>query len=803
MMRRGRGGGARGGKFGMQDNAKRLTIKENEKLNNHNLNNDKSIIPPSSKIDSKNVSRNISKNMEKSNPFDLKVQRNKFQIMGKDVTGTTGAPAISRQRGIQIRKKTLLKEWKNRSNLNVFVDKRFGKKNKNMTEEERAMGRFTAAIKLKKRHEKFNLMNDDSSKNDFDNLTHLGQSIDKDGNGNGNHDQMDYYDDHDDWEDNSPLDALDHFGGFENERIKDTDEAIEEGFEGESQGEEGFEEGEEYQKKSRKEVMKEVMEKSKFYRLERQKQNEDNEQMVKEIDEAFSNLKDVLPQSLKEKKLKEEQEDFIKDEMKLELNSNNFQMPPSSSLSSSLSFPSLSKTAIKDDFDLSLKSLFFDKRVVPTDKRKTLEEVQRERDSKEMESLARMHESIMNESVKLNEKKTENFKDDPQDWKREKETKSQSGEKVERKNKGNPRIIIKIKQLLKDFTVNTDNLDLLQRIYLEFVNQIAPNSSIIEFGIVARSKISKTIKKIENRISDKKKIYFPNWSILSLFHLIGRIFSTSDWHHLIVSPAKLLMSFYLERACISRPCHLMAALFICQTFLEYEKRSKRVSFELAKFLLLLLNEFNGMGMDGKKRISLVDNISLSSPSIDKKNLLDSLNDSSVNLRPNHFNRKTFKNDDFVLFDVQEMTIKILLQAANLYSSNEAFVELFTPHRNALTRLSINLDEFNGLFDTCFANRKYLTIKKKPASISTLIPDLDIDRKRNHQTRLKDKHERLQVSLKRETKAAKRELQKDNAFLADVQREERVKRDKNYNSMIKNIMGTIGNDSTAGFQRKKR
>ena len=55
-----------------------------------------------------------------------------------------GRPGIARSRAIQKRKDTLLQEYKIKNKSNVFVDKRIGEKDAELSAEDKMIARFTA-----------------------------------------------------------------------------------------------------------------------------------------------------------------------------------------------------------------------------------------------------------------------------------------------------------------------------------------------------------------------------------------------------------------------------------------------------------------------------------------------------------------------------------------------------------------------------------------------------------------------------------------------------------------------------------
>ncbi|XP_036848148.2 nucleolar protein 14 [Manis javanica] len=105
------------------------------------------------------------------NPFEVKVNRQKFHVLGRKTRHDVGLPGVSRARALQKRTQTLLKEYKERDKANVFTDKRFGEYNSGMSPEEKMMKRF--ALEQQRQHEKKNIYN----LNEDEELTHYGQSL--------------------------------------------------------------------------------------------------------------------------------------------------------------------------------------------------------------------------------------------------------------------------------------------------------------------------------------------------------------------------------------------------------------------------------------------------------------------------------------------------------------------------------------------------------------------------------------------------------------------------------------------------
>ncbi|KAM4854747.1 nucleolar protein 14 [Thomomys bottae] len=203
------------------------------------------------------------------NPFEVKVNRQKFQVLGRKTRHDVGLPGAARARAIRKRTQTLLKEYKERDKSNVFTDKRFGEYNSSISPEEKMMKRF--ALEQQRQHEKKNIYN----LNEDEELTHYGQSladIEK---------HNDIVDSDSDAEERGTLSAeltAAHFGGGPLHLGRKTTQ-----------------DGEEKSKpKSRKELIEELIAKSKQEKRERQAQREDALELTEKLDQDWKEIQSLL-----------------------------------------------------------------------------------------------------------------------------------------------------------------------------------------------------------------------------------------------------------------------------------------------------------------------------------------------------------------------------------------------------------------------------------------------------------------------------------------------------------------------------
>uniref|UniRef100_A0A672GF64 NOP14 nucleolar protein homolog (yeast) n=1 Tax=Salarias fasciatus TaxID=181472 RepID=A0A672GF64_SALFA len=107
----------------------------------------------------------------KNNPFEVKINRKKFDVLGRKSKHDVGLPGVSRSKAITKRKETLLKEYKQKGKSSKFIDRRFGEYDTKMAPEDKILQRF--AMERQRTHEKKDVYN----LNEEEELTHYGQSL--------------------------------------------------------------------------------------------------------------------------------------------------------------------------------------------------------------------------------------------------------------------------------------------------------------------------------------------------------------------------------------------------------------------------------------------------------------------------------------------------------------------------------------------------------------------------------------------------------------------------------------------------
>ncbi|XP_017262985.1 nucleolar protein 14 [Kryptolebias marmoratus] len=274
----------------------------------------------------------------KNNPFEVKINRKKFDVLGRKAKHDVGLPGVSRSKAINKRKETLLKEYKQKNKSNKFIDRRLGEYDAKMAPEDKILQRF--AMERQRVHEKKDVYN----LNEEEELTHYGQSLA----------EIEKFNDSVNSDDESEEKGLlsaeltaSHFGGGGGLLRKKTS--------GEEQEEQGS-----LRAKSRQELIEELIQKSKQEKRERQVQKEEAQELTEKLDQEWKSIQALMVT----KTPKSERVDKPEEKPKLE------------------------------EYDMMVRELGFEMKAQPSEKMKSPEELAKEEKEKlqklEADRLRRM-----------------------------------------------------------------------------------------------------------------------------------------------------------------------------------------------------------------------------------------------------------------------------------------------------------------------------------------------------------------------------------------------------------------------------
>ncbi|KAG9140132.1 hypothetical protein Leryth_015745 [Lithospermum erythrorhizon] len=306
-------------------------------------------------------------------------------------------------------------------------------------------------------------------------------------------------------------------------------------------------------------------------------------------------------------------------------------------------------------------------------------------------------------------------------------------------------------------------------------------------------------------LKDAGKRCWPSLKTLFLLRLWSMIFPCSDFRHVVMTPAILLMCEYLMRCPIKSGRDVAIGSFLCSLVLSVSKQSLKFSPEAIVFLRTMLtaalNEKNRPSLDSQllhlMEIKSVGPLLHIQSSVEEINSLDfcSLMDMLESEDSPYFSSVSFRAS------VLAANIETLNGFITIYDQMNSFPEIFSPISNLLHKLvdqkympdalKDRMGEVARLIDTKIEEHHKLRLplqmrKKKILPIKLYEPkfveegyvkgrDYDPDRERAEQKKLKK-------LLKQEAKGARRELRKDNHFLfqvkqnqKDLENEERVEK----------------------------
>lgn len=317
-------------------------------------------------------------------------------------------------------------------------------------------------------------------------------------------------------------------------------------------------------------------------------------------------------------------------------------------------------------------------------------------------------------------------------------------------------------------------------------------------AICARERLIHTRTRLCEDIKIPGKSSWPNLKTLLLLRLWSLIFPCSDFRHVVATPMLLLICEYLMRCPIQSGRDVAVGSFLCSMVLVAVKESKKFCPEAIVFLQSLLvtslkgkvgtrlqNQINDQFMElkiSKPWLSICEQVH----DVHPVNILE-----IMGMDPDS---PYFSSDNFragALLSVAECLRGFVIIHEDLCSFPEIFLPISSLLQEILEKSELPgplRDIFHEVIDLIkkrseehHASRDPLRMrKKKPEPIRQLNPkfeenyikglDYDPDRERAQMKKLRRR-------LNSEKSGAKRELRKDNYFLAAVKEKERKKEEE--------------------------
>ncbi|KAG8634316.1 nucleolar protein 14 isoform X2 [Manihot esculenta] len=330
--------------------------------------------------------------------------------------------------------------------------------------------------------------------------------------------------------------------------------------------------------------------------------------------------------------------------------------------------------------------------------------------------------------------------------------------------------------------LNFELLNLLVKPLIEMSMEIPYFSAIC-----ARQRILHTRAQLCESLKNSENGAWPSVKTLCLLQLWSMIFPCSDFRHVVMTPAILLMCEYLTRCPITSGRDVAVGSFLCSMVFSVIKQSKKFCPEAIMFLQSLLMaaiERKQTSYEEPQFYHLVELKALG-PLLFIRHCVNEISPLNFFMIMDMPENSAFFSSDNFRASMIVTVVETLRGYVEVYEGLNSFPEIFLPISTLLLEVAKQEHLPAALQDKCKdvaelikrkANEKYelrrpLQMRKqKPVPIVQLNPkfeenfvkgrDYDPDRERAEARKLRK-------LVKREAKGAARELRKDNYFLFEV------------------------------------
>ncbi|CAM8900897.1 unnamed protein product [Rhodiola kirilowii] len=311
-------------------------------------------------------------------------------------------------------------------------------------------------------------------------------------------------------------------------------------------------------------------------------------------------------------------------------------------------------------------------------------------------------------------------------------------------------------------------------------------------AICARQRIMRTRMQLCDALKNQERSCWPATKTLFLLRLWSMIYPCSDFRHVVMTPATLLMCEYLMRCPVASGHDIAIGMFLCSMVQSVAKLSQKLYPEALMFIQTML-----MAAIDKKTASYQDAQFYSLAELKAPEPLLCLNDHSTEIMPLDFLMIMELPEDSSFFSSNSFRAGILVSLIEtlrgfieVYGKFSSFPELFLPMSKLMLEVSVGenipgelqgkLKEVAELINKRSQEHYVLRqplqmLKQKPVPLKLVNPkfeenyvkgrDYDPDRERAEARRLKKQ-------IKQEAKGAVRELRKDNYFLFEVKEKQK-------------------------------
>lgn len=566
--------------------------------------------------------------------------------------------------------------------------------------------------------------------------------------------------------------------------------------------------------KTKGDIMKEVISKSKFYKYMNQKEQEERMALVKQLDDEFDEIKDLLDYQPK----KEDGESGTTEEPQEETDYDRL-------------VKLLSRPGVKKGIALDPLKDEEEKQRVEAERKQQLE----------IERLARMDGEVPKQPVvqfsadDLDDYSTrkylgDDFADKPETNKRRK-----TEETTDRPLKESKKISLKERynELIEEIISKTD--EIYVAVSNEEIKKIVSDchtlgleiydicSQITEEIAVASRDFVKVLHKsfIQNLENGTSGV--PTLEGIFLSRLMGHMWSITDRRHHVLTPLVISLGSMLAISKVESKKDMVLYLLHINLFYSFVEGAKRFSTEPINALLTILDlfvEVNSKKQDEEDKIKLTPLLSLKPTllKIDKIKSFTKKTEISDPISLLHLNNDDAPSDLLKLQFVYS-ALNMLQQYMDLYKNEIGCIPLFEMTQEAVERLQKVTNIPKVIKEKCVSYIKYAQsivsqlkshryplqqFTKKPESISQLTPDFQERYFGTKVTENKAKRDakKLVKKFKSEQRGAEKELRKDSQFIANLKLQKQLKADKERNLKTKDAFKFFENQQREANELKR-
>jgi nucleolar protein 14 len=293
---------------------------------------------------------------------------------------------------------------------------------------------------------------------------------------------------------------------------------------------------------------------------------------------------------------------------------------------------------------------------------------------------------------------------------------------------------------------------------------------------------------------------FPKLDTMFLFMILGKIFPTSDFKHSVVTPTYIFIQHIFSQARVKSRSEIARGLFLATLVLEYQELSKR-------FMPSVLNFLSGICYLGCDRTSTLNEKPIppfkrSEPILLVKEKVSEF-DIETKLGCDDFKNSEI-NDEFRL-NALNVNVQLIRDFIHLYQDHVGihylidgqlkFIKFLKEQSNLPKSLISLIKSISKGFKAIKSSKQFIYPKpdKKPTPIlRQLEPQFETvlsDRRSMYAEARgggRQEEKKLQHMVKREFKAAKRELRRDNEFINKMRFKRRQDQDRERQAKVRKI-----------------